>query len=49
MYIDKLDHIVYKYNNTYYSTMKVKPIDIKPSRCSADIEATKALLYLGTK
>ena len=33
MYIDKLDNIVYnivnKYNNTYHSTIKMKPVDVK--------------------
>ena len=28
MYIDKLDDIVNKYNNTYYSTIKMKPVDV---------------------
>ena len=27
--IDKLDNIVNKYNNTYYSTIKIKPVDVK--------------------
>ena len=31
MYIDKLDDIVNKYNNTYHSTIRMKPIDINPS------------------
>ena len=31
MYIDKLDHIVNKYNNAYHRTIKVKPVDVKPS------------------
>ena len=31
MYIDKLDDVVNKYNNTYHSTNKMKPIDVKPS------------------
>ena len=31
VYIDKLDDIVNKYNNTYHKTIKVKPIDEKPS------------------
>ena len=30
VYIDKLDNIVNKYNNTY-STIKVKPVDVKAS------------------
>ena len=29
VYIDKLDDIVKKYNSTYYSTIKMKPIDVK--------------------
>ena len=29
MYIDKLDDIVKKYNNTYRRTIKKKPIDVK--------------------
>ena len=29
VYIDKLDHIVNKYNNTYHGTNKMKPVDIK--------------------
>ena len=28
-YIDKLDDIVNKYNNTYHSTIKMKPVDVK--------------------
>ena len=31
MYIDKLDDIVNKYNNTYQSIIKVKPVDVKSS------------------
>ena len=29
VYIDKLDDIVSKYNNTYHSTIKMKPVDVK--------------------
>ena len=29
MYIDKLDYILYKYNNTYHTTIKMKPADVK--------------------
>ena len=29
MYIDKLDDMVNKYSNTYHSTMKMKPVDVK--------------------
>ena len=30
-YIDKLDDIVNKYNNTYCSTIKLKPVNVKPN------------------
>ena len=30
-FVDKLDDIVNKYNNTYHSTIKMKPIDVKSS------------------
>ena len=29
VYIDKLDDIVGEYNNTYYRTIKMKPVDVK--------------------
>ena len=28
VYIDKLDYIMNKYNNTYRSAIKMKPVDI---------------------
>ena len=28
VYIDKLDYIVKKYNDTYHSTIKMKPVDL---------------------
>ena len=31
VYIDKFDDIVNKYNNTYHSTNKTKPVHINPS------------------
>ena len=31
MYISKLDDIVQKLNNTYHSTIKMKPVDVKSS------------------
>ena len=31
LYIDKLDDIVNNYNNTYHSTTKMKPVDLKSS------------------
>ena len=34
MYIDKLGALVNKYNNTYHSTIKVKPADAKLSTYS---------------
>ena len=29
VYIDKLDDIVNKYNNTYHSTIKINTVDVK--------------------
>ena len=29
LYIDKLDDIVNKYNNTYHSTIKMKPVNVR--------------------
>ena len=29
VYIDKSDNIVNEYNNTYHTTIKVKPVDVK--------------------
>ena len=29
MYIDRLDDIVKKYNNTYHTTINVTPVDVK--------------------
>ena len=29
VYIDKLDNIVDEYNNTYHTTIKIKPVDVK--------------------
>ena len=29
VYIDKLDNLVNKYNNTYHSTNKIEPVDVK--------------------
>ena len=31
VFIDELDDIVNKYNNTYHSKMKMRPVDVKPS------------------
>ena len=29
VYIDKFDDIVKKYNNTYHTSIKMKPVDVK--------------------
>ena len=31
VYIDKLDDIINKYNNTYHITIKIKPVDVNKS------------------
>ena len=39
VYIDKLDDIVDEYNNTYHTTIKIKPINVKDnSYINTDIE-----------
>ena len=40
IYNDKLDDLVNKHNNTYNSTVKVKPVDIKPN---TDINSSKEI------
>ena len=30
VYIDKLDKIIHKYNNTYHRIIRMKPVDYKP-------------------
>ena len=42
VYIDKLDDIVNKYSNTYHSTIKTKPADVKPIKY---IEFSKKINY----
>ena len=32
VYIDKLNKIVNEYNNTYHTTIKMKPIDVKDNK-----------------
>ena len=46
VYIDKLDDIVNKYNNTYHSTIKMKPVNVKPSTY---IESSKEISYQDPK
>ena len=43
VHIDKLDDIVNKYNNTYHSTMKMKPADVKSNTYIDKILIIKAL------
>ena len=33
LYIDKLDDIVQEYNNTYHTTIIMKPVDVKDNTC----------------
>ena len=42
LHIDKLDDIVNKYDNKYYKTIKMKPVDVKPSTY---IDSIKKLNY----
>ena len=43
VYIDKLDDIVNKYNNTYHSTTKTNPVDVKPRAYKVKKLITKIL------
>ena len=46
VYIDKLDDIVNKYNNTYHRTIKMKPEDVKSS---INIDSSKDINYKDPK
>ena len=46
VYIDKLDDIVNEYNNTYHTTIKMKPIDVKDNTY---INTTKKINYKDPK
>ena len=46
MYFDKLDDIVNQYNNIYHSTIKMKPVDVKPS---IYIDSNKEINYQDPK
>ena len=46
LYIDKLDDIVNKYNNTYHSTIKMKPADVK---LNTYVESSKEIHNINTQ
>ena len=47
VYIDKLDDIVNKCNNTYYRTIRMKPINVKSSTyIDSDVEMILKILKL---
>ena len=47
VYTDKLDEIVNKYNNTYHSTIKMKPANVKVNTyIDFDKRITKKILNL---
>ena len=46
MYTDKLDDIVNKYNNTYHSTIKMNPVDV---RSNTYIDSRKGINNNGPK
>ena len=46
VYIDKLDDKVNKYNETYHDTIKMKPVDVKPSTY---IDSSKEINYQDPK
>ena len=46
MYINKLDDIANKYNNTCHSTIKMKPVDVKTNTY---IDSSKKINYRDPK
>ena len=46
MYIDELDDMINKCNNTYYRTVKIKPVDVKSSTY---IKSSKEVNHQGPK
>ena len=46
VYIDKLDDIVNKYNNTYHSTIKMKPVDALVKKLIIKILNLKLVILL---
>ena len=49
VYIDKLDEIVNKYNNTYHRIIKMKPVDVKPSTYILTLTKEKVRKVLNLK
>ena len=49
VYIDKLDDIVNKYNNTYHSTIKMKPVDVKSNTNNKILKLVILLEYQKVK
>ena len=50
VYIDKLDDIVNKYNNTYHITIKKNPVDVKSNihiNSSKEINSKDPMLKIG--
>ena len=47
-YIDKIDELVHMYNNTYQSTIKIKPTDVKSSTYF-DFSITKMIRMQNSK
>ena len=48
VYIDKIDELVHMYNNTYQSTIKIKPTDVKSSTYF-DFSITKMIRMQNSK
>ena len=49
IYIGKLDDIVNKYNNTYYGTIKMKPVDVKSNTYILTLVKTLIVKILNLK
>ena len=46
VYIDKLDDLVNKYNDTYHGTIKMEPVDVKPKKLIIRILNLKLVILL---
>ena len=49
VYYDVLDDVVNKYNNTKYSTIKMKPIDVGDNNKRVLVYLLKDILLIGAK
>ena len=49
VYINKLDDIINKYNNTYHRTINMKPFDVKDNACIDSMKLHSTELHSNKK